>query len=112
MGSDGQQTCGYNCRMGSNGHFYCSSRPDGRCAMNSDGTFTFDPGGAFDFLADGDTDSVSFSYIIDDGTQTSTATATIDILGLNDGPEADAVLFDTDEDNSVSVNLIDGVVRG
>jgi hypothetical protein len=41
MGSHGQNVCGYNCRMGSNGRFfYCASRPDGRCAMNSDGTFT------------------------------------------------------------------------
>jgi hypothetical protein len=40
MGSDGINTCGYNCRMGSNGHFYCASRPDGQCAFNADGTFT------------------------------------------------------------------------
>jgi hypothetical protein len=40
MGSDGVNTCGYNCRMGSNGHFYCSSVPNGQCAFNSDGTFS------------------------------------------------------------------------
>lgn len=40
MGTNGRQTCGYNCRMGTNGQFYCASRPDGRCAMNTDGTFS------------------------------------------------------------------------
>jgi hypothetical protein len=40
MGTDGINVCGYNCRMGTNGHMYCASTPDGRCAMNTDGTFT------------------------------------------------------------------------
>jgi hypothetical protein len=40
MGSDGQNVCGYNCRMGSDGHFYCASMPNGRCALNSDGSYT------------------------------------------------------------------------
>lgn len=40
MGSDGQNVCGYDCQMGSNGHIYCASRPDGRCAFNSDGTYS------------------------------------------------------------------------
>ncbi len=40
MGSDGRQSCGYNCRFGSNGHWYCASVPNGRCGMNSDGSFT------------------------------------------------------------------------
>jgi hypothetical protein len=40
MGSHGRQTCGYNCRLGSRGSFYCASRPDGQCAMNSDGSWT------------------------------------------------------------------------
>jgi hypothetical protein len=40
LGSDGSQTCGYNCRFGSNGRWYCASTPNGRCAMNSNGTFS------------------------------------------------------------------------
>jgi hypothetical protein len=40
MGTDGRQVCGHNCRMGTNGRMYCASRPDGQCAMNTDGTFT------------------------------------------------------------------------
>ena len=44
MGSDGMNVCGYNCRLGANGHMYCSGIPNGQCALNSDGSFTC-PGG-------------------------------------------------------------------
>lgn len=40
LNSDGTWTSGYNCRLGSNGRWYCSSAPDGQCRMNSDGTFS------------------------------------------------------------------------
>lgn len=40
LNSDGSQTCGYNCRLGSNGYHYCASTPDGRCALNSNGTWS------------------------------------------------------------------------
>lgn len=40
VGTDGLQVCGYNCRMGTNGRFYCATMPDGECAQNSNGTFT------------------------------------------------------------------------
>jgi hypothetical protein len=39
-GTDGLQVCGYNCRMGTNGRFYCATMPEGECAMNTNGTFT------------------------------------------------------------------------
>lgn len=39
-GSRGQNTCGYNCRYGSNGQWYCASQPNGTCAFNSNGTWT------------------------------------------------------------------------
>ena len=79
----------------------------GLLTFNSDGTFTFDPNGEFDALADGEQDAVTFTYAIDDGVQNSSATATIDIFGVNDGPLADDVLLSTDEDTSISFNLID-----
>ncbi len=79
----------------------------GVLTLNSDGTFTFDTNGEFDNLADGELDSVMFTYVIDDGVSTAMATATIDIQGLNDGPEADPVQLFTDEDNAFAVNLID-----
>jgi hypothetical protein len=40
MGTRGENTCGYNCRMGSNGVWYCASMPNGQCAMNANGTWT------------------------------------------------------------------------
>lgn len=40
MSSRGVNTCGYNCRHGSRGDVYCASRPDGQCALNSDGTWS------------------------------------------------------------------------
>jgi hypothetical protein len=40
VGADGMNSCGYNCRMGGDGHQYCSSVPDGRCALNADGTMS------------------------------------------------------------------------
>lgn len=39
LNSNGSQTCGYNCRLGSNGFYYCSTHPQGRCALQSDGTW-------------------------------------------------------------------------
>ena len=40
MGSRGERTCGYNCRMGSNGYWYCATTANGQCAMSSDGSWT------------------------------------------------------------------------
>jgi hypothetical protein len=40
MSSNGTNVCGYNCMYASNGQVSCASRPDGRCAFNSDGTLT------------------------------------------------------------------------
>ena len=39
-GSRGQKTCGYNCKLGSDGDWYCASRPDGQCALNATGSWT------------------------------------------------------------------------
>lgn len=38
--SNGREVCGYNCRTGSSGDVYCSSTPNGRCKLNSDGSFS------------------------------------------------------------------------
>ncbi len=79
----------------------------GILVLDADGSFTFDPDGEFDSLAGGDVDSVMFTYVIDDGVQSSMATAIIDITGVNDGPIADDVFLFTDEDTDFSINLID-----
>jgi hypothetical protein len=38
--ASGSRACGYNCQFGANGNVYCASRPDGRCAMNADGSYS------------------------------------------------------------------------
>lgn len=40
LDSDGQKTCGYNCELGSDGKHYCSSKPDGHCTFNPNGTWS------------------------------------------------------------------------
>ncbi len=56
--------------------------------VNDDGTFSYDPGSAFDFLAVNETTQDTFEYIAvaSDGS-TETAFATIQIEGVNDDPE-------------------------
>ena len=55
-------------------------------AVNRDGRFTYDPNGAFDSLADGETATDSFTYTITDADgNTDTATVTLTITGLEDG---------------------------
>ena len=53
--------------------------------VNSDGSFSYDPNGQFDFLPGGQRQD-SFDYDISDGTSTDTATATVTINGVNDAP--------------------------
>ncbi|KAF0190280.1 MAG: outer membrane adhesin-like protein, partial [Gammaproteobacteria bacterium] len=56
---------------------------------NGDGTFDYDPGGEFDFLAAGATTTDTFNYTISDAQgATDTATVTVTITGVNDAPVA------------------------
>jgi VCBS repeat-containing protein len=59
--------------------------------FNSDGTFSFDPGNSYKYLAVGQSTTVSFQFTAGDGQGTDgTATETITINGLNDPPAIDA----------------------
>ena len=52
---------------------------------NGDGTFGYDPNGAFERLGEGDTATDTFSYTLSDGNGgTSVATVTITLIGVND----------------------------
>ena len=72
----------------------------GVVSINSaDGTVTYAPGHAFDYLAAGVTATDSFGYVVGNGTgQTSTGTVTVTITGTNDAPvlTAPAALAYTD----------------
>ncbi|MFO1068842.1 MAG: Ig-like domain-containing protein [Geminicoccaceae bacterium] len=63
-----------------------------RLTLAADGTYTYDPNGAFDGLGNGDSDTDSFTYTISDGRGgTDTATVTVTIDGV--GAVSDRVLF-------------------
>lgn len=54
----------------------------GNLTDNGDGTFTYDPNGAFDALNEGESATTSFSYTITDGELSSSATVTITVNGV------------------------------
>ena len=55
--------------------------------LNANGTFSYDPNGAFESLGVGASDTDSFTYTVDDGNGGSeTATVTVTIDGVNDAP--------------------------
>jgi VCBS repeat-containing protein len=59
----------------------------GLVTNNGDGTFGYDPNGAFDRLNDGETATDTFSYTLSDGNGgTSVATVTLTITGISDDP--------------------------
>ncbi|WP_310619318.1 tandem-95 repeat protein [Flexibacterium corallicola] len=73
----------------------------GTVINNGDGTFRYDPNGAFESLGAGQIITDAFTYTVDDGNGgTSTETVTVTIDGQNDAPEARAVSGVTDEDGS------------
>ncbi|MGF1500868.1 MAG: Ig-like domain-containing protein [Paracoccaceae bacterium] len=67
----------------------------------------FDPAGAFDGLAPGESGSAVFSYSVVDGEgATDTAEITVTVSGVNDAPVAADDVATTDEDTSVSVPVL------
>ena len=76
----------------------------GKVTNNGDGTFTYDPNGAFASLKAGATGSDSFTYTVTDGSfASSTATVSIAITGQNDAPVAVADSYSTNEDTALTV---------
>jgi len=60
---------------------------EGSVTNNNDGTFSYDPNGQFDFLALGQTATDTFTYtVVDNHGASSTATATVTVIGQNDAP--------------------------
>lgn len=77
----------------------------GTLSLAADGSYSFDPGSAFDTLAAGATQDVSFSYTVSDGTETVARTGTITVTGANDAPVAVTVAVASGEDSAVSGTL-------
>ncbi|MDB6180885.1 ExeM/NucH family extracellular endonuclease [Paracoccus fistulariae] len=64
-----------------------SASAAGAAVTLSGGQISYDPGGLFDYLAEGETATDSFTYTVDDGKGGSdTATVTVTITGSNDAP--------------------------
>jgi VCBS repeat-containing protein len=77
-----------------------SSTASGVLDLAADGSFTFDPRGAFDRLDQGESASTSFSYVADDGALTSDpTTVTLVVTGRNDRPVAHDDELTVDEDS-------------
>ena len=75
----------------------------GAFRINADGSYSFDPGTAFDDLAAGATRTTSVTYAISDGQGgTASATLTITVTGVNDAPIAGNNSHTTPEDTAVS----------
>ncbi|MGR5212298.1 VCBS domain-containing protein [Vibrio rotiferianus] len=80
----------------------------GTLSLNQDGTFTFDTGSDFDYLAQGQQTSVSFTYIAIDnnGTASEVKTVTINITGENDSPSqiTGSLIGNVEEDGTQLAN--------
>ena len=72
--------------------------------MNADGSYSYDPNGAFEQLAVGQTGTDTFTYTVDDGNgSTDTATVTVTVNGVNDAPVAVADRFVVRHDDNTEV---------
>ncbi|MCC9607773.1 Ig-like domain-containing protein [Blastopirellula sp. JC732] len=72
--------------------------------LNADGSFDYDPNGAFASLAEGETAEESFTYTATDSSGlTSTSTVAITITGVNHAPEAVEDFYETTEDVVLNV---------
>jgi VCBS repeat-containing protein len=73
----------------------------------ADGRYTYNPSGAFDDLAPGQSATDTFTYLAGDGTETSLAEVTITVTGVNDAPVAEGVAVTVGEDGPVVVGAFD-----
>ncbi|MBV9245072.1 MAG: VCBS domain-containing protein, partial [Methylobacteriaceae bacterium] len=81
-----------------------SGPTQGSVAVNADGSFTFDPGHAFDALTRGQTATVSFTYQATDqgGLSSGVATVTVTVDGIDHAPVASDVAVTTTPDVPVT----------
>src|SRR5205814_1016245 len=72
--------------------------------VQSDGSYTYDPNGKYDFLASGSTAADAFAYTMEDSQgATSAAVVTITIEGANDAPTAASDTATIGEDGALDV---------
>ncbi|MEM7455250.1 MAG: Ig-like domain-containing protein [Planctomycetota bacterium] len=80
----------------------------GQFNVNTDGSFTFDPGGDFDDLADGETRATTITYSIRDTTgMADTATVTVVVTGTNQAPTPVGMIPGQSSNDGDSITPID-----
>ncbi|TFI58325.1 tandem-95 repeat protein [Sphingomonas parva] len=78
----------------------------GTLVLAADGSYTYTPGGAAALLNAGQSADDVFAYTVSDGTVTDSATLTITVNGLSGAPNATDDTAATNEDASVSGNVL------
>lgn len=74
---------------------------------NADGSFAFDPGQDFQYLAVGESATVTFTYEVEDADgDIAQSTVTITVTGSNDAPIAVADVVTTDENAAITVDVL------
>jgi len=78
----------------------------GTLTLAANGSYTYTPGAAAQGLDTGEVGQDVFTYTASDGTASDTATLTVNVSGLNDAPVANDDTAATDENTSVSGNVL------
>ncbi|MDQ1763879.1 lysis protein [Achromobacter xylosoxidans] len=83
----------------------------GTFTLNIDGSYTFNPGSAFQHLGIGEKAHSSITYSVSDGEGgTTSATLTVEIIGTNDAPILQAQINQVLEDHAASGNVLASAV--
>ncbi len=78
----------------------------GTFTLNADGSYSFNPGNAFQHLANGASATTSITYTVSDGEGgTSSATLTVTVTGTNSGPTSTVISDRNGEDSQTVVSL-------
>nr|WP_207233601.1 cadherin-like domain-containing protein [Salinicola tamaricis] len=82
----------------------------GTFTLNADGSYSFDPGTAFDRLGAGQTDTTQIGYTVSDGQGgTATSTLTVTVTGTNNAPWQSLTPAGTGENDTLNVAAAQGV---
>lgn len=66
---------------------------NGTVTLNGDGTFIFEPGESFQYLNDGESEIVEFTFSVNDGDNVVQRTAQVTVLGSTDALDVNSVFF-------------------
>jgi len=78
----------------------------GAVTINPDDTVTYDPNGAFDYLAAGETATDSFNYTVKKGGENDLGSVTVTITGVNDAPDANDDVAETEKDSATTITVL------